>query len=740
MNAAVVPLALSGARTSRGRLAGIVAGVAVGVTLLLLLLGASAGVGASDERSAWLREYGAPAVTYDETDGGASDAAPMLSEPLTAENLLIERRDEIFADSLIQRRDVAATPDSTVAIPGVAAIPKPGTYVASPALEALIESTPADQLGERFGTFTGTIDPRALAGPDSLVIVVGATERELTDGLQAAFVTGFTTNPYGDNAGVYRTVLAMGGLALLVPVLLLISITTALGGAQRAERCAALRLLGARRTTVAAVVAVETAATSLLGAVIGAATAFVVRPLAASVPVGPTRLESGDLSVSPLAALTVVLVTVIAATAVAAVRAYRDDLGPLGATRTRLEKAPTVRRVIPLIAGLVSMLGAVRIYSTSVPDTIALALLFGSFALIAIGLIVVGPWLTFVISRFGAQRASHPASVMAANRISRTPVSTFRAVSGVVLAVFLVSIFAGASSALSTGVPPPDRPGSLQSTSVWSAVGPDASPAAITDVQASLAATDGIPGSVVLRRPDNQDSGDYLTYIRTADASLLGLETSTEAPVVAFDHDKYLNVQAEAPAAAEGVSEADLRSWPVTTLIVPTDGSAAARDRARTALNTSGLTVGQAISPSDVTALTSTRLVRSLTVLANMGTGAAVAIAGLSLAVATASAVIDRKRALGLMRLMGMPLSTVRGLVLREAAVPLLSVLALAAGLGFLVAGQLVDGLGDGYVMTWPGLSYLVTLSLSLGLALLAVVATFGLLRTTTSAVSTRFE
>lgn len=733
MNAAVIPLALSGAQTSRGRLAGIVAGVAVGVTLLLLLLGASAGVGASDDRSAWLREQGTPVVMSDD------EGAP-LSEPLTADNLLLERRDEVFADSLIQRRDVAATPDSTVAIPGVAAIPDPGEYVASPALQALIESTAADQLGDRFGSFAGTIDPSALAGPDSLVIVVGATERALTDGLRAAVVTGFTTNPYGDNAGVYRTVLAMGGLALLVPVLLLISITTSLGAAQRAERFAALRLLGARRTTVAAVVAVETVATSLIGALIGAATATLVRPLAARVPVGPTRLEPSDLSVSPLAAFSVVLVTVIAATAVAAVRAYRDDLGPLGATRTRLEKAPTARRVIPLIAGLALMPAAVRLYSTSVPDMIGLALLFGSFVLIAIGLIVVGPWLTYVISRFGAQRASHPASVMAANRIARTPVSTFRAVSGVVIAVFLVSIFAGASSALGTGAPPADRPGSVQPTSVWSTVSPDASAAAIADLQARLAATDGIPGAVALRRPETLDSSEYQTYVRTADAALLGLETPSESPVVAFDHDKYLNVQADAPLPAEDVSEADLMSWPVTTMVIPTDGSAAARDRARTALNTSGLTVGEAISPSDVTALTSTRLVRSLTVLANLGTGVAVVIAGLSLAVATASAVIDRKRALGLMRLMGMPLSTVRGLVLREAAVPLLSVLVLAAGLGFLVAGQLVSGLGDGYKVTWPGVSYLVTLGLSLGLALLAVVATFGLLRANTSAVSTRFE
>ena len=57
-------------------------------------------------------------------------------------------------------------------------------------------------------------------------------------------------------------------------------------------------------------------------------------------------------------------------------------------------------------------------------------------------------------------------------------------------------------------------------------------------------------------------------------------------------------------------------------------------------------------------------------------------LAGLSLAVATASAVLDRKRVLGLMHLMGMPVSILRWIIIREAAVPLLTVLLLSAGLG----------------------------------------------------------
>ena len=92
----------------------------------------------------------------------------------------------------------------------------------------------------------------------------------------------------------------------------------------------------------------------------------------------------------------------------------------------------------------------------------------------------------------------------------------------------------------------------------------------------------------------------------------------------------------------------------------------------------------------DLRLQSSTRLIRGLAVLAYLGMFVAVAIAGLSLAVATASAILDRKRVLGLMRLMGMPVSVLRRIITREAAVPLLTVLLLSVGLGFL--GGLANG------------------------------------------------
>ena len=109
--------------------------------------------------------------------------------------------------------------------------------------------------------------------------------------------------------------------------------------------------------------------------------------------------------------------------------------------------------------------------------------------------------------------------------------------------------------------------------------------------------------------------------------------------------------------------------------------------------------------------------------LAYIGVFVAVVIAGISLAVSTAAAVLDRKRVLGLR---GMPVSVLRKVIVQEAAVPLLAVLLLSVGLGFLVA--------------WPSTEYYAALSLSLLLALAAVGATFGLVRSSTAITATRFE
>ena len=274
MNPAVLKIALLGSRSSWGRMAGIGGGVAIGVCLVLLLWSAANGLAQRDARGAWLREMGQSSVTVPLAADGLTANGRPEPIPLAPDKILLGFPQDIFRDQPISHRDIAALPTTTVKIPGIQAPPAPGQYYASPALQRLIESTPAEELGDRYGKFVGIIDDSALPGPDALVVITGVTEAQLRQGPAAMLVTEFTTNPYGESASLYRTALLVGGIAVLFPVLLLVSIATGLGAAQRRERFATLRLIGASPRLVAGMAAVETAVPSLAGALLGVVLAW----------------------------------------------------------------------------------------------------------------------------------------------------------------------------------------------------------------------------------------------------------------------------------------------------------------------------------------------------------------------------------------------------------------------------------------------------------------------------------
>lgn len=743
MNYAVLRMAILGSRSSFARLTGIVGGTAIGVCLLLLLWSGANGLTARDDRGAWLRETGQPSVAVTGINDTGSPA-PATPVPLTLGTVLVEANwGEVFRDRPIERRDVAALAGTTVGIPGVGKPPQSGDYVASPALQHLIETTPGDELGNRFGTFAGFIDDSALPGPDSLVVVTGATEAELRQNGRALLVSDFTSDPYGGSAAAYNTVLCIGALAVLFPVLLLISIVTGLGAAQRRERYATLRLIGASPRVVATVAAVETAVPSLMGAILGAVLAAVFRPAVALIPVNGGRIFVSDLSIGWQAGTVVVAAVVAAAAFVAGHRTLRAGIGPLGVTRAVHEKRPAMWRAVPVPAGLTAL--AVAIVAVRSGDAglmrVSSPLLIIGFLLVLVGIVVIGPWLTRLVSGLVVNRASTADGVIAASRIQRTPVATFRSVSGLVVAVFVVSVFAGGASVFTVPRTPPAVPGLMQPSSFSAAVATGAKPEQVMETARRAESTPGIGHAAIGYGPaalSDRGAGSGI-YFRAGDASGLGFDDIPASDTVAVDH-SFLYSWTAQPLALTAAPTGNLDGLVPVVIVLATDGSPAAADRARTVLNSSGVTAAPAASPSDITLQSSGRLIQGLAVLAYLGMFVSIVIAGISLAVATASAVLDRRRVLGLMRLMGMPASVLRRVIAREAAVPLLTVVFLSAALGFVVAWLMVTYVDDSYRLTWPAPEYFIVLGLSVVLALGAVLATFGLTGRSTALQSTRFE
>ncbi|HEY3882187.1 MAG TPA: carboxymuconolactone decarboxylase family protein [Trebonia sp.] len=63
-----------------------------------------------------------------------------------------------------------------------------------------------------------------------------------------------------------------------------------------------------------------------------------------------------------------------------------------------------------------------------------------SFALIIVGLFIAGPWLTMAAARAMARWTSRAGTLIAARRIADDPKAAFRAVSGLVLALFVTTV------------------------------------------------------------------------------------------------------------------------------------------------------------------------------------------------------------------------------------------------------------------------------------------------------------
>ncbi|MGD9738779.1 MAG: FtsX-like permease family protein [Bauldia sp.] len=729
MNGLALRLALLGSRGSLGRPIGTILGIAVAVALLLLLVGAYLALEIREDRSAWMQpdaRWSTPVETLTEA---SIIVAPVEPVPFDGPPAY-----EFFDGREIRRLDVAATADTTATIPGIGRPPAPGTYYASPALEALIRSVPRDQLGDRYGTYAGPIGDDALMGPGQLAVVVGHTPEELLQRRDAKILPEIIGRPQNDRVA-YQIILAIGAIGLFFPVILFVSIVTQLGAAQRKERLQLLRLIGASRKWVAAVAAAEMFVICAIGCGLGIVLAEIFRPIAAGIQLSGESFFPSDLTLTPGTIALAVLGMIAAATAGAWVTAYQARIASLGPARELRERRPRAWRAIPLLLGL-GTLGAAWWFDLALAVPLAIV---GAFGLTAIGIVLIGPWLTLHAGEAVRRMVRSASGVIASSRIRSQPASVFRSVSGLILAVFMVSVFAAASSGIMRSVDIADEPGRLPPDALMALLPGDVEDTTLADLDAAAIGATAIG--------TGRQGGDGRFVIATEDAAAFNLTAPAGATYGSFVLLNYLQANGAADAAgsprnaAYPTLTAEVRPANGRAIIVArTDGSVAGIERVRSALQHVGIPGLAPMTRAEIAGSGTAELLRELAILAYIGTFISIAIAGCSLAVASVAAMIDRRRILGLLRIMGMPVAAVRRMVAFEAAVPLVSVLVVSIGLGFLVAWLIVDSLAPALGVGIPDPMYFVTVALGVLIAFATIAAGFSLVRRATASEATRFE
>jgi hypothetical protein len=781
-------LTLNGGKEAAVRLIVTAAAVALGVGLLLIALSGMNAINAQNARSAWLNtpmfshgpgpilpgaslpaSSGKGSTTASRTHSGAAPSPPSVAHPSigsanTAGNGNAATTDPLwglfttdhFGTQTIDRVDVAGTGPNSPIPPGISRLPGPGQFYASPALTRLLRTTPAAELGDRFpGKQIGIIGPSALPSPNSQIIVIGDRVQQISETPGAAEITAINTTTghsggsNGWDANKLQIILAVGALALLFPVLIFIGTATRLAAARRDQRFSAMRLVGATPRQVSVIAAVEASIAALAGVAAGFAVFFALRPTLTSVPFTGAPFAPGDLSLSMKDVLLVAIGVPIAAAATARLALRRVRISPLGVSRRVTPPAPRAYRLVPLVAGIAELAYFVDIGRPKSTGG-QIDAYFSGCLLIMLGLVMAGPWLTMVGSRVMARRTSRPAVLIAARRLSDNPRAAFRAISGLILALFVTSVSVGvistildyrgsssggggggANATLVDQLAPGDQSGpppTLGGASVQSGTSPGSVSGRLLTELHAIRDVQGV--TVVHATPNesqNAQSGAPTVIASCAQlartpalgrcASGAAVVTVTANLVTGNATSKSTLATSVWPAAA--ISPQQLEKLPVEAIVVETTKSSAL-EQARTALETAFPNQNPPVTLGEIDA-NSTRSITELQQMTNVVMLVSLVIAGCSLAVSAAAGISERKRPFSLLRLTGVPTRVLRRVVTLETAVPLLVISVVSAGMGFLAAdlflrSQLSESLQP------PGIDYYVIVAAGL-VASLAIIA-----------------
>lgn len=738
-------LVLASGREALTRLLVITGAVAVGVTLLLAVLAEFHAFQDGSSRPCW-----------------ECTQAPALPPTMPGHGLAANYSVDFYQGQTIERLDVAALGPGAPVPPGISRLPGSGEYFASPALAHLLGTVPAGQLGGRFpGTLAGPIGDAALTGPDELVIYVGYDPSALAKVPGTRWVTAIGTAPGPEVfTPFFRYAFATGVLAVLFPVLILISTAARLAAARREERFAALRLAGATPGDISVIASVDSVVSALLGVVAGAGLFLAVRPAAADAALTGTRYFAGTVTPTIWGYLGLLVAVPLTAAIASQLTLRRVQASPLGVTRRATPPPPSAWRLAPLAAGIVLFIAGALATSGK---GIGVAMYPGLLVTMT-GLVIGGPWLTAALARLCGRVLNGASPLLATRRLADDPRAAFRAVRGLVLAVFLGTVVGVLVPTLESLAATPSS-GALSDVLLETFSGTNAGTGAGLVPRAAATLTEGlrtIGGTTVYplyslpqaASPDYR--GQYIGVVSCPvmrQLAVLGQCAPGRVAVQVSDGNLVYgsNPRNSTKPFVSDVSPAYTR--PLTTLplqaVLVRVNSAAALERARTYLATHAppqVPPGPGAAPTPPRTFAETIAIRSKRAavaqkLFDYAVALTVLVAGCSLAVSAGGGLVDRKRPFTLLRVGGTSLGTLSRVVLLEAIIPLAAAVAVAAGIAYGMSATAVARLAPPSTPI-PALTgaYYATLGAGLAVALAVIAATLPLLGRITTPASVRFE
>jgi hypothetical protein len=728
-------LTLRGGREAFTRLLLTIIAVAIGTTVLLAVFADFNAYQKTSNRPSWEGSNG-PVVAGQSLQGQSG--------------LLWNYSENIYKGQFIEQLDVATLGSNAPMLPGISKLPGSGEFYASPALAALLKTVPKDELGDRFpGTQVGTIGEAALSFPTELAVYVGYTPTQLEALPNTILVHEIGTAPQlQGTTNIYKDAFAVGAVAILFPLLILINTATRLSAARREERYAAMRLVGATPHQINVVASVDAIVGSFFGVLAGIVVFLLVRPLIADISLSDVKFFADYVNPTIWSYIGMAIGVPIIAAIGALVSLRHVKVSPLGVSRKASSPKPRAWRIIPILLGVPVFVIATTQVTNHARGTVSnsggnqLPLIMLGLILIMVGLVLSGSWITMQVTRLLARFASSAPSLLAARRLSDNPKGAFRAISGLILAVFVGSFVAVLVPALNTAQSPTNKNEFSNVLRVpYSQGGMDAQGMPAQQGEALLSKLNSFAGASTIPVYENPAFQQYMkqqisleqtarsgngtkqimvgpnlgqaapndSIISCSSLSKLTILGSCPPGAVAasFNSDNILggdnplDIYQGLPAvtASDPSTSLDLNNLQYAGFLIKTN-TADTLERVRTYLTqynatvqidaggtgASGLTAWQmgSVEPettNEVAAIRNnddTNVARVILAMIAL----TLVTAGCSLAVTVGGSLVERKRPFTLLRVSGAPLSVLYRVIVYEAIVPLIVVSVIAAGVG----------------------------------------------------------
>ena len=670
--------------TSWKRLALTSVAAGVGVLILLSFTAVFNGIKNSGTHSWWKNEI------Y-HTQQNAANTSNSAASTTTS-------KDALYADLGIQG-NLARWQDKRISVAslyaeganapmiGDFATPTPGEYYVSPALKKVIDEHPDQHIGARFGTtYRGTIPDSYISSPDALEVIRGVTKDSTNPTpiyrLDAsAMLQGLTSH-------LILNIVYMGIFILIFPVMLFMSIATQLGSAQREQRYAALRLIGATKSQITRIIATESLMATIAGVAIGVIVYLLILPLIQqNFVMNGQRYWPETIAVSAWQYAVIIVGTLLFALLANWWGMRKVRTSPLGvARRQKVDKKPRWWRILPLVIGA-GLIAFVHMSSKKdQADDRAILIFFAGIVLVMMGLVWAGPWLTRLVAHATAKYTRNATILLGTKYITAHSTRVFRSVSGVVVALFAGSFYLTAVSGVADLYAKSVQDNGLsrlKDTAVY--IQADAVPTGFADklkqqsYLTSVDMSDIVAGSISIMSCDI--AAHYTTITCPQTAKFTGFNfngTTTKEPYYGATYDSVLRQLREKDGAATDT--------PVNTGYLVTVSSSNDFEKLRTFLATEYRSMPAvpiyANLGSDAKKPVINHLIEEFATAAYFGMAFTVIVAIASLAVSTIGGLFERQRTLLTLRLGGMEVPRMERMVMIESLIPLVITALLASAVG----------------------------------------------------------